>query len=71
MWANGTYVGIRTIVHGHTPTSKPEIELMFDKLEYMQYLDIDAGCVFNYQGLGNLCAADLTYRKLYFKQRNL
>ncbi len=61
----------RIIVHGHTPTSKPEIELMLDKLEYLQYLDIDAGCIFNYQGFGNLCAVDLTNRKLYFKQRNL
>jgi len=57
----------RIIVHGHTPTSKSEIELMLDKLEYMQYLDIDAGCVFEYRGLGNLCAVDLTNRKLYFK----
>lgn len=59
----------RIIVHGHTPSSKQEIEENFQSLDYIQAIDIDAGCVFKSQDLQLLCAIDLTNRQLYFERR--
>ncbi len=68
---NFSWLGNRIIVHGHTPFKKTSIEEMFDKMDYLQVLDIDAGCCFEYEGLGHLCCVDLSNRKLYFKKRIL
>ena len=65
------WLGNRIIVHGHTPFKKASIEEMFTKIDYLQVLDIDAGCCFDYAGLGHLCAVDLTNRELYFRKRIL
>ena len=62
------WLGDRIIVHGHTPISKIFIKSMFEDLKKNQYLDIDAGCVFQRHGYGDLCAVDLTNQKLYFEK---
>ncbi len=67
---NFNWLGKRIIVHGHTPFKKTSIEEMFSKIDHLQVLDIDAGCCFDYEGLGHLCAVDLTNRALYFEKRN-
>lgn len=66
---NHHWLGKRIIVHGHTPMKKSNIEEMFKTIDYLQVLDIDAGCCFDYEGLGHLCAVDLTNRALYFEKR--
>ena len=68
---NYQWLGKRIIVHGHTPMKKTEIEEMFRTMDAMQVLDIDAGCCFDYEGLGHLCAVDLTNRAIYFRKRIL
>lgn len=68
---NFNWLGNRIIVHGHTPFKKSNIEEMFTKIDYLQVLDIDAGCCFDYKGLGHLCAVDLSNRELYFRKRIL
>lgn len=64
------WLGDRIIVHGHTPIAKEEIENQVFKLNKMQALDIDAGCVYvgKRPGMGNLCAFDLTERVLHFQK---
>lgn len=59
----------KVIVHGHTPISDDEIRRMFQKIDHLPVLDIDNGCFVNYQqGMGQLCAFDLTHKHLYFQQ---
>ena len=64
----------RIILHGHTPIEIELLESQFVNLEHQQYLDIDNGCVYAHprhwrsDGLGSLCAFDMTNRKLYFKE---
>ncbi len=58
----------RTIIHGHTPISRKEIE---QNLEVGFPLDIDGGCVYHPRpNLGYLCAFDMEERKFIF-ERNL
>jgi serine/threonine protein phosphatase 1 len=64
----------RIIVHGHTPITREGIEMQHKNLQALQYLDIDAGCVYGdprlwrEEGLGNLCAFDMTNQQLIFKE---
>ena len=64
-WLNG-----RIIVHGHTPTTKLEIQQSLRTLDEIPAIDIDGGCVFKREGLGYLCAFEMTERKLSF-MRNI
>ena len=59
----------RIIVHGHTPTPKSEIERNLKKLDTLPVINIDAGCVFNYQGYGHLCALNLDDLTFTFLKR--
>jgi len=77
IWQRGWYrrinydwLGDRIIVHGHTPMSRFKIEKNFATIQEVQYLDIDAGCVFKNRilGGGQLCAFDLTNMKLIFQE---
>ncbi len=62
------WLGKRIIVHGHTPTNRDKIEKMLENLEENRYLDIDAGCCYkSREGLGHLCAFDMTSRELIFQ----
>lgn len=67
------WLGSRIILHGHTPTATEHIENQFLGLEIDRYLDIDAGCVFaeerfsDRDGMGALCAFDMTNRMLTFQ----
>jgi serine/threonine protein phosphatase 1 len=59
----------RTIVHGHTPTSVFEIQMMHQQLAKNRYIDIDAGCVFEQyatEGYAHLCAFNLTTQEITF-----
>ena len=64
----------RIIVHGHTPIERDIIENQFVNLQAAQHLDIDAGCVYadprhwRSEGLGNLCAFDMTNQRLFFQE---
>ncbi len=63
------WLGERKIIHGHTPTPFIEIEKNFNDIRFSRVLDIDAGCCFDTrQGLGKLCALDMTNMKLYHQQ---
>lgn len=66
---NRHWLGDRIIVHGHTPQKRAKIEQQFAQLADFPVLNIDNGCVFNYTGLGNLCAVELTERVLTFMPR--
>lgn len=69
---NYDWLGDRIVIHGHTPVSKETILRQRQFLEEQQYLDIDAGCVHKGKrpGLSDLCAFDMTNRRLYF-QKNI
>jgi len=68
-WLNG-----RSVIHGHTPISRTDIEQQCRDLGRMRYLDIDAGCVYNSlnkrleRGLGHLCAFDITEMQVIFQE---
>lgn len=68
------WLAARVIVHGHTPVDLETIENQFIHLKNVQYIDIDAGCVYGdprywkQEGLGHLCAFDLSNRILYFQE---
>jgi serine/threonine protein phosphatase 1 len=64
---NYDWLGDRKIIHGHTPHDKPDILRQLKKMKQKQHLCIDGGCVFDHiPGFGQLCAVDLTNKKLYF-----
>lgn len=60
------WLGGRIIVHGHTPTRQLEIKRSINTLDEIPAIDIDAGCVFESFGLGNLCVLNLDTKKLRF-----
>lgn len=68
------WLGERIILHGHTPIPFYEIENQLVNLKRARYLDLDAGCAFTPQrypdreGLGRLCAFDMTNRALSFQE---
>jgi serine/threonine protein phosphatase 1 len=64
------WLGPRFIVHGHTPVIQTDIQALFSRFDEMRALNIDAGCVFQRTGLGQLCAVDLSNRLLYFEPRH-
>jgi serine/threonine protein phosphatase 1 len=59
----------RIIVHGHTPQEKAHILGSLDTLDEVPAINIDNGCVFDFDGFGSLCALDLTDRRLFFQAR--
>ncbi len=63
-WLNG-----RIIVHGHTPIGQTAIRWQYTNLHMLPALNIDAGCVYYGQreGMGDLCAFELTTQELYFQ----
>lgn len=61
------FLGNRIIVHGHTPTPKLEIKKSIHQLVATPAINIDAGCVFQYTGLANLCALNLDTKELIFE----
>jgi serine/threonine protein phosphatase 1 len=64
------WLGQRYIVHGHTPTPQPSIKKMFQQFDDLRVINIDAGCVYQRTGYGQLCAVDLSNRILYFEPRH-
>ena len=58
----------RTIVHGHTPTSKENVNTLLQNLNKNQYLNIDAGCVHKGKrpGLGWLACFELNSQQVVF-----
>ncbi|MDX1666539.1 MAG: metallophosphoesterase family protein [Saprospiraceae bacterium] len=75
LWIRGWYDQIdkdwldgRLVVHGHTPTTREQLERQFEKSREIGAINIDAGCVYKgiREGTGFLCALDLDDRKLIF-----
>ena len=64
------WLGERVVVHGHTPVPRSSIEASLRKLDTVPAINIDCGCVYDFVGMGFLCALDLDSRKLFF-QRNV
>ncbi len=66
-----SWLGDRIILHGHTPVTKGEMMRRCRELDHRQVLDIDAGCFLRDRpGYGQLCAFELTGRRLHF-QKNI
>lgn len=68
---NHDWLAGRTIVHGHTPRTKSEIEQQFQSLDQLPILNIDSGAFLSEQkdhGLGYLCAFDFTNRQLIYQE---
>lgn len=66
---NWDWLRDRMIIHGHTPIETDDISEMFLALNEDRVLDIDNGCFAKYrEGLGQLCAFDMTHRRLYFQE---
>lgn len=63
-WLNG-----RMVIHGHTPMKKELINEQLLLLPYLGALDIDAGCVFDKNGLSHLCAFELTQQEIIFTRQ--
>lgn len=69
------WLGERIVLHGHTPITRPTIELLSSELDRYRYLNIDCGCVYadpsfkrDNTGLGYLCAFDMTNREVVFQE---
>lgn len=63
-WLNG-----RILVHGHTTKRKKFIKEDFENPDN-PVINIDSGCVYDHkQGLGKLCAFDMTNRELFFRKK--
>lgn len=64
------WLGNRTIVHGHVPTSASSIRENLSEIEEKSTMIIDGGCVYDVQELGYLFAFDLEKKQLY-AQKNV
>ena len=62
------WLGDRTILHGHTPRRRSELEAQWRHLDTQRYLDLDGGCVFGPGKYGYLCAFNLDTRELIFQK---
>ena len=61
----------KIIVHGHTPTTKNQIQKMLKNINNIQVLAIDSGCVMKEQSdYGNLCCLELNSMNFIF-QKNI
>ena len=61
----------RTLVHGHTPIPRLEIERQFSSLDRFPVLNIDGGACFHQSraiGYAYLCAYDHTLNQLFFAE---
>jgi serine/threonine protein phosphatase 1 len=58
----------RLILYGHTPTPINVIQQIIDNSQ-SRLIPLDAGCVFNSAGLGNLAALELETMKLHWVKR--
>jgi len=65
---NRAWLGDRIIIHGHTPMKAIDIKAQAVLMYKTSYLDIDNGCVFDREGMGQLVAFDLGNRKLIFQE---
>ncbi|MEM6397477.1 MAG: metallophosphoesterase family protein [Bacteroidota bacterium] len=59
----------RTVIHGHTPIDKSEIEYSVSSAWKLPVINIDAGCYKSDRGKGRLCALNLDNRELTFVKR--
>lgn len=62
------WLGDRKVVYGHTPQTVNDINKRYDNFSDKPLLNIDSGCVFNYDGYNHLCCYDLTEHKLIFQK---
>ena len=45
----------KKVIHGHTPQTEAEIREKFDYPEKFPVLNIDNGCVYEKEGMNQLC----------------
>jgi serine/threonine protein phosphatase 1 len=65
------WLGNRKIIHGHVPSSRLEIEKMFENFDRSRVLNIDNGCYMKGEnGFGGLCCVELNQMELIF-QKNI
>ncbi len=76
MWIRNWYdqiskewLGKRIIVHGHTPTSRINIDWLTERLHSAQVLVIDNGCAYDHPDLGTLAAFELNSQAIVFQSR--
>lgn len=72
MWSRGVKmipekIGMRTLVHGHSPTSLKKIRDSLKKKKNYR-IDIDNGCVYHAIGQNNLVALELNTRRLVVQE---
>jgi len=65
---NFNWLGNRKIIHGHAISKRYEIEKSLENIDQFPVMCIDNGCFRDKQGTGQLCALDLTNRKLWFNR---
>jgi serine/threonine protein phosphatase 1 len=64
------FIQKRTVIHGHTPQTADKIIKRMEELNQYQVLNIDNGCSYTFEGMGQLCCVDLSNLNLYF-QKNI
>ncbi|MBV7441392.1 serine/threonine protein phosphatase [Weeksellaceae bacterium TAE3-ERU29] len=65
---NYNWLKSKKIIHGHTPTTKNQIQKMLKNIHKIQVLAIDNGCVIQQQGYGSLCCLELNKLNLVFQE---
>ena len=77
LWARGWYkyidndwLGERIVVHGHTPIREDMVKIGLRGIHYIPAINIDNGCVYDRDGMGQLCALDLDAKQLHFLKRS-
>ena len=64
------FIQERTVIHGHTPQTEKQIRNRLEQLDKFKILNIDNGCSYVFNGMGQLCCVDLSKQELYF-QKNI
>ena len=67
---NYKWLGKKIIVHGHTPSTREEIEEMGKYIQLNQYINLDCGCYVSERraDMGFLTALNLDSHELYFQK---
>ncbi len=63
------WLGDRIIVHGHTPTTRENIDWLAARMDHFRVMVVDNGCVYKDAQLGTLCGLELKSQEVSFQQR--
>ncbi len=77
LWARGWYkyidrdwMGEQIVIHGHTPISEEMVRIGLRGVYYIPAINIDNGCVYDRDGMGQLCAYNMDSKELHFLKRS-